>query len=81
MTPKEKAQELVNNFKLQINYKPSMYANIIQENICIKCAWVTVNEILKALSVPPIKNENSMLWKAENDYWQQVKAELTNPTN
>lgn len=40
-----------------------------------QCAIIACNEVLACLNSPPIKTEH-MLWKATNDYWQDVLTEL-----
>lgn len=71
MTPKEKAIELVNNFKdltLNVEYDD------VQNNFTAKqCALITVNEILN--SNPHSNPFNTNVYPTM-DYWQEVKQEI-----
>ena len=64
MTPKEKAEELVDKFK----YESKHYLMLDAE----KCALIAVDEILKsrpAITDSQIEYQN---------YWQEVKQEIEN---
>lgn len=77
LTPKEKADELV-----------TMYHNLIQDIggelgqeilvtiLAKQCALIGVDEVLKALQVPPIENKGSKLYDSQVEYWQEVKEEI-----
>ena len=69
MTPKEKAEELVNKFiKPTIKWNPVNGVGYYNDlNAAKECALVAVNEIMDALE----KNGN---WNY--DYWQEVKEEI-----
>jgi len=66
MTPKEKAQELVDKYKefTEDNFAES-YCNAKQ------CALIAVNEMLDIDNVKPY-----ILHKEIIDYWQEVKEEI-----
>ena len=76
MTPKEKAEELVFQFKIEIhNHVPSLQSRIFES--CVlksakQCALITVDEIIKT---------NPYEWDGEDmnstiDYWEEVKQEI-----
>ena len=67
MTPKEKAEQLINKFidasivEEEVNYyHPKPYS------LAIQCALIAVNEILNA----------HLFDLDEKQYWQQVKTEI-----
>ena len=74
MTPKEKAQELINKF-----IKPTIKWNAINGvdyyndiNTAKKCALIAVDEILKAVDNP----DETYLMKHSVNYWTEVKQEI-----
>lgn len=72
MPPKQKAEEIF--------YKMLKYSFGSQEKSALfqakQCALATTDEILYALSVPPIQNKGHLLYDGQIDYWQQVKQEI-----
>lgn len=76
MTPKEKAEELVNKMYHTDDTDYTDYVMTFAH--AQQCALIAVDEILETLDSPPIRtgNESHMLWKATVDYWQQVKQEI-----
>jgi len=62
MTPKEKAIELIDKFKLKQNF----FTNSFIKTTAKQCALIAVDEILK---INPYKARN---------YWQEVKQEIEN---
>ncbi len=71
MTPKEKAEELVNK------YKPHSYNGAIEETDELmelfhakQCALIAVDEIIKEVT-PKVQ-----LYTYQLDFWQQVKQEI-----
>ena len=80
MNAQEKASELV------LGFLPYMYCYIgsgmlindydggVALNFARKCATISVDEVLKALGVPPIENKGSKLYDSQIDYWQQVRV-------
>ena len=67
MTPKEKAEELFNNFYNHC-FNPDGYRSDNEDN-AVECALFCVDEILKANQ---IWYEHSIPYK----YWQEVRNEL-----
>jgi len=70
MTPKEKAQELVDKFM------PHSTGNS-NSNEAIECAVITVDEILKECCKSSEKKDAKYQDERIN-YWQQVKHEINN---
>ena len=71
MTPKEKAQELVNKFaKLPEEGSLMWYLSF---EIAKKCALIAVEEIKEAIFWHPFESPNFEL-----EYWQDVKQEIEN---
>ena len=83
MTPKEKAQELVNKFaKLPEEGSLMWYLSF---EIAKKCALIAVDEILETTKVKwatqrKFPNGEYKFWKgvAYKKYWQEVKQEIPN---
>lgn len=69
MTPKEKAQELVDKF----NYESKHYLILDAK----QCALIAVDEILKECCKSSEKKDAKYQDERIN-YWQQVKHELNN---
>jgi hypothetical protein len=67
MTPKEKAQELVDNFLENIKCADRYNYNLESKNdlIAKQCALIAVDELISYSSE----------WD-DSDYWQQVKTEI-----
>lgn len=86
MSPKLKAESIVNKFKDHVNpyIGSGMLSNIIDDEAILyqskKCGLIEVDEILNVLNSPPIKNE-SRLWKSQYNYFEQVREEIINLTN
>ena len=85
MTPKEKAEELVKNFRhysaLQLGYMGHMS----NKDTAKQCALIAVDEILKAPFensyidlIPNEAEDTSWFWDKFIEYWQQVKQEIEN---
>ena len=73
MTPKEKAKELYHKFQVyevngqkHVKYGPEVKV----------FALIAIDEVLYALSVPPINNKGHLLYDGQIDYWHQVKKEI-----
>jgi hypothetical protein len=70
MTPKEKAEELVDKFKRYAYYPTTnddvLFVNQLNYN-AKQCALIAVNEILNAVTAIADKRY---------DYWKEVKQEL-----
>jgi hypothetical protein len=69
MTPKEKAQELVNKMYNvdAIDYFDGLS---MQHKYAIRCALISVDEILNHHS------QEQSLYRIDTYYWQQVKKEI-----
>jgi siderophore synthetase component len=71
ISPKQKAEELVNQFRMILMDEDTDCGNeILCTSIAIKCALLTANRIWNAL-------ESARAFE-EYDYWQQVKQEIKN---
>tara|TARA_R110000868_G_scaffold53103_1_gene167047 strand:+ start:580 stop:810 length:231 start_codon:yes stop_codon:yes gene_type:complete len=73
MTPKEKADELFNNFYNHC-FNPDGYRSDNEDN-AVECALFCVDEILKALESDSIIYGSEYRFE-ETDYWQEVKNEI-----
>ena len=74
MTPKEKAEELVNKFKIGDVVTEKL--QVVNINIYSKLsALIAVDEIID--SEPQYEWSNDY-WKNPNDFWQEVKQEIEN---
>lgn len=74
MTPKQKANKLVKKFYLTLPMLNS-YEEAIEESI--KCALITVNEILEATIIVTSPQSHHRAEQIEySDYWAEVKQEL-----
>lgn len=73
MTPKEKARELVDKFKIGDVFTEKL--QVVNINIYSKLfALIAVDEILKAVDNP----DETYLMKHSVEYWSQVKQEIEN---
>ena len=72
MTPKEKANELIEEYlSLNDNFNKPI---ITDEQDAVKCAIVAVDEILKA--IPMYTGNLNPTWKFYNEVKQQLENEL-----
>lgn len=71
MTPKEKAEELVEKFHNAKSDKMSDYSTIYTPTAKV-CALIAVDEIIDILSVLPY----GMEYLSHIDYWEGVKQEI-----
>jgi hypothetical protein len=70
MTPKEKAENLVNQYRMILMNEDTECGNeILCTSIAIKSTLIAVDEILNV-----IPNNNG--WQAKREYWQEVKQEI-----
>lgn len=77
LTPKEKANELVTmHHNLIQDIGGELGQEILVTILAKQCALIAVDEILKALQVPPIENKGSKLYDSQIEYWQEVKQEI-----
>jgi hypothetical protein len=69
MTPKEKAEQLINKFKDPVRWKMG------QEDVLDRakqCSLIAVDEVIDILSILPY----GMQYLSHIDYWERVKQEL-----
>lgn len=77
LAPKEKANELVTmHHNLIQDIGGELGQEILVTILAKQCALIGVDEILKALQVPPIENKGSKLYDSQIEYWQEVKEEI-----
>jgi hypothetical protein len=74
MTPKEKAEDLINKFYI----KGDMLKESHSYRLAKKCALIAVDEIEKSLLEYDNRNNTYELQNMDRDfnYWKQVKKEL-----
>jgi hypothetical protein len=71
MTPKAKAEELINSYRIILMNEDTEYGNeILCTSIAKECALIAVDEILI------IMNEEYFIGALKIDYWQEVKKEI-----
>jgi hypothetical protein len=75
MTPKEKADELVHNFRVNVvdEFEPT---NSISNHKAKQCALIAVNEIIQSDPIMPIDLDCPS--KSSLKYWREVKQEIQN---
>ena len=77
MTPKEKAEDLINKFAVILMDEDTECGNeILCTSIAIKNALICVDEILMRV---PYADNNKAKWITDEEtirYWQEVKEEL-----
>jgi len=82
MTPKEKATELIEKFKDKVNpyIGSGMLSNTHDDSAILwqskKCAQIVCDEAHEMLNKPMFQYKESLLWKAEFEYWDKVSDEL-----
>lgn len=64
MTPKEKAEELVNHYTKELLKAKYKISGFVIEELSIQCALILVNEILKRPT------------PEQKKYWELVKQEI-----
>tara|TARA_R110000868_G_scaffold35931_4_gene128140 strand:+ start:824 stop:1087 length:264 start_codon:yes stop_codon:yes gene_type:complete len=84
MTPKEKAEELVDKMYFSRRYKEN--ENYIPQQAFIhakKCALIAVDEIMKAPHensylelIPSDADDTDWFWDKYDEYWEEVKNEI-----
>jgi len=73
MTPKEKAQDLVNQFRIVLMDEDTECGNeILCTSIAIKNALITVDECIKLANLM----DGRFSFDNEIEYWNEVKEEL-----
>ena len=71
MKPIEKAKELMNKFR---GYADDSMASL--NDNARYCSLLCVDEAQELLNKPMFQYKESMLWKAEFEYWDKVRDEL-----
>lgn len=70
MTPKEKAEELVDKFY-------PMFTNSVRDTLAKQCALIAVDEILKSNPIQPLSFMlESEALDAGREYWKEVYQQL-----
>ena len=77
MTPKEKAEELIDKFYIKVYDREGTSA--MNEFEAKQCALIAVDEILNDYSyMQNVRNANSNQIHSRRVYWQEVKQEIEN---
>lgn len=75
MTPKEKAEDLVNKFiKLTSKHEKLETAGLGAITLAKQCALIAVDEIIQELDHLPFDDQDFGTFKMK--YWQEVKKEI-----
>ena len=75
MTPKEKAIELIDKFKL----KHKFFTNSFIKTTAKECALIAVDEILNSSPLEPAHPYDYVIAEREAmEFWQKVKQEIEN---
>jgi hypothetical protein len=72
MTPKEKAEELIDKFKPLCG---GYFGGKINKVFAKQCASIAVDEIIKAIDFDWMEVQNL---QQQHRYWQEVKQEIEN---
>ena len=76
MTPKEKAEELLNKYYIELKEHKGLY----DIETAKQCALIAVDEIIKCNPTNPRKwdyvEDYTIMVDAEIQYWQEVKQEI-----
>jgi hypothetical protein len=73
MTPKEKAEQLVEKFKPLCD---GYFGGKINKAFAKQCALIAVEEILSHITITT--NQSGLIRDFQKEYWQQVKTEIEN---
>lgn len=77
MTPKEKTEDLVNQFRMVLMNEDTDCGNeILCTSIAIKNALISVNEIQEVLMTNELYNPGNLAFERIDDYWEEVKQEI-----
>jgi hypothetical protein len=75
MTPKEKAIELIDKFKLKQNF----FTNSFIKTTAKECALIAVDEIINSSPLEPAHPYDYVIAEQEAmEFWQKVKQEIEN---
>jgi len=77
MTPKEKAQDLVNQFRMVLMDEDTDCGNeLLCTSIAIKNALISVNEIIQSIAKIEGIEKLGVIQLNQLQYWSNVKKEL-----
>jgi hypothetical protein len=76
MNPKSKAAAMVKEIDDLIPFDSTLRSIREPLHYAKKLALKTVDEILKALKVPPIADPGHMLYDSQLQYWEEVMEEI-----
>jgi hypothetical protein len=79
MTPKEKAEELINSYRIILMNEDTECGNeILCTSISKQCALIAVDEIIKnnLEYLRGIELHNDVALNIDLSYWQEVKQEI-----
>jgi hypothetical protein len=66
MTPKEKAKELVDKFRLHVLEK-DFFGDSVEHDNAKQCALIAVDELINSMAIQQCNAD---------EYWQEVKQEI-----
>jgi hypothetical protein len=75
MTPKEKAEQLMNKFRPHSKYWDFYNDEPLEENHAKQCALIAVDEIINNNKKIPA-NVDGLHTNENSNYWQEVKKEI-----
>ena len=77
MTPKEKAEDLINQFRMVLmNEDTDCGEEILCTSIAIKNALISVNEIIQSIAKIEGIEKLGVIQLNTLEYWREVKQEL-----
>jgi hypothetical protein len=77
MKAKEKAENLVNQFRMVLMDEDTECGNeLLCTSIAIKNALIMVKEIQEVLITDELYNPGNLAFERIDDYWEEVKQEL-----
>ena len=77
MTPKEKAQDLVNQFRIVLMDEDTECGNeLLCTSIAIKNSLISVNEIIQSIAKIEGIEKLGVIQLNQLEYWSNVKQEL-----
>ena len=77
MTPKEKAEDLVNQFRMVLMDEDTECGNeLLCTSIAIKNALISVNEIIQSIATIEGIEKLGVIQLNQLEYWSNVKQEL-----
>ena len=78
MTPKEKAKELIGNFRIYATSRADNdgYCEQTREEASKQCALICVDRILDAVAIDPVLKEFGRIADKRFDFYTEVKQEI-----